>query len=209
MVRMLLLLFAGGFILADGIAVGRWTDRWGANRELTEAAQRLQQVPMTIGDWNGTALELEPRAVAQAGFQGYLVRRYENQRSGAVVSLLVACGRPGPLCVHTPEVCYGGAGFKMSGARRNAMCPAPGTAPRFLSSGKQPLPRPMPQTLENYVSTGRGIARTPGSPPTTRAGSLQQRPCFTKCMSRRNASKARTKRRMKTALPSFTPWFPS
>jgi hypothetical protein len=31
------------------------------------------------------------------------------------VSVLLAWGRPGPLSVHSPEACYGAAGFSLSG----------------------------------------------------------------------------------------------
>src|SRR5205814_1464998 len=39
----------------------------------------------------------------------------ENRRTGSVVSLLVACGRPGPVAVHTPEICFPGAGYQPTG----------------------------------------------------------------------------------------------
>jgi hypothetical protein len=42
-------------------------------------------------------------------------RRYTNARTGDVVSVLLVCGRPGPMAAHTPDVCYGGAGYEMVG----------------------------------------------------------------------------------------------
>jgi hypothetical protein len=114
--RNLLLVLVAGLLVADGYATGRWSGRWGDGRELTQAVERLQHVPLTVGDWKGTAQELNPAVVEQAGFRGYILRRYENSRTGSTVNVLVACGRPGPLSVHTPEVCYGGAGFALEGS---------------------------------------------------------------------------------------------
>jgi EpsI family protein len=112
--RYLLVLVAGSVLLTDGYVCGRWTGRWHGKQELAAAAARLDALPLTIGDWQGTSMAYSARTVEQAGFSGYIQRRYENRR-GVVVNLLVACGPPGPLSVHTPEVCYAGSGFKMSG----------------------------------------------------------------------------------------------
>jgi len=113
MSRYLLLLIVGAVILADGYVYGLWTGRWHETQELSTAPARLERIPLTVGDWQGTSQELDPKVVARAEFAGYVLRSYENRRTGAVVSVLVACARPGPLCVHTPELCYRGAGFQM------------------------------------------------------------------------------------------------
>jgi hypothetical protein len=68
---------------------------------------------MRIGTWSGTEESLEPGIMEQAQIEGYLLRRYTDEQSGTVVSLLIVCGRPGPVSVHTPDVCYGGAGFAL------------------------------------------------------------------------------------------------
>jgi hypothetical protein len=127
MARYLLFLAAAAAVLGEGYLYGRWTGRWQGSRELTEAADRLQTLPLTVGDWKGEALELDRAAVERAGFSGYVLRRYENHRTGAAVSLLVACGRPGPLAAHTPEVCYQGVGFQMlaGGTTRASLDAAP------------------------------------------------------------------------------------
>jgi hypothetical protein len=78
---------------------------------LNRAAARLDRVPMKIGTWSGAQESLEPGIMEQARIQGYTLRRYTDEATGAVVSLLIVCGRPGPVSVHTPDVCYGGAGY--------------------------------------------------------------------------------------------------
>jgi hypothetical protein len=54
---------------------------------------------------------------------GYLPRRYENRRDGSAVSLLLVCGRPGPISNHIPEICYAGAGWAQLGERVQADVP--------------------------------------------------------------------------------------
>jgi hypothetical protein len=109
MFRLPLLAIVAAVVLADGYLCGHWSGRWGTSQQTM--AGRLEQLPLVIGEWQGTPLELNSRVVERAGFDGYLLRRYENQRTRATVNLLLASGRPGPLAVHTPEVCYAGAGF--------------------------------------------------------------------------------------------------
>jgi EpsI family protein len=126
----LLLLVVGAILLVDGYVYGLWTARWHQTHELTAAVAHLDEIPMTVGDWQGTPSELDPKVVERAEFAGYVLRRYENRR-GDVVSLLIACARPGPLSVHTPETCYGGAGFQMvtAEAARQSLDPGLGTPP--------------------------------------------------------------------------------
>lgn len=114
MSRYFLLALVGVLVLLDGSLCGYWGGRWKANEQLAASTAKLERLPLTFGDWQGERQELEAKIVERAGFSGYVLRRYENQR-GEVVSILLACGRPGPLSVHTPEICYGGAGFVMAG----------------------------------------------------------------------------------------------
>jgi hypothetical protein len=100
-------------MIASGAVSGLWTGRWSVGGSLTPQVARLSLVPLKIGDWQGRTLTLDPRMVTRAEIAGYLMRRYEDSKGGAVTVLLVA-GRPGPIAVHTPEVCYGGAGYEPS-----------------------------------------------------------------------------------------------
>jgi hypothetical protein len=98
-------------LLAYGVAEGLWTDRWGLSPELAQAAGKLDQVPKTVGLWEGQDQELEPRVVRQAELRAHLLRRYTHRQTGETLTVLLVCGRPGPVTVHGPEVCYPGAGF--------------------------------------------------------------------------------------------------
>ena len=86
------------------------------SRELEAAVARLPAVPAEIGDWKGTDVPYEAEDFARAGIQGAVFRRYQNARTGAAVSVLLVCGRGGPISVHTPDICYAGAGFRPEGA---------------------------------------------------------------------------------------------
>jgi hypothetical protein len=116
MTRAILLSTAVVFVLIDGIVYGLWTDRWGNSQAVEQAAERLEHVSMSIGEWHGQSRELGARQAQQAGFAGYWLRRYERPTDGMVIQVMLACGRPGPLSVHTPSVCYAGAGFSESAA---------------------------------------------------------------------------------------------
>ena len=99
-------------VLASGVVHGVLTGRWGQSNELAEAARRLQSVSMTVGDWKGEqASKLSERALQIGGITAYLSRRYVRS-DGRVVDVLIVCGLPGPISVHTPDVCFRGAGFK-------------------------------------------------------------------------------------------------
>ena len=38
--------------------------------------------------------------------------------TGKVVTLFLACGRAGPVCTHTPDVCYAGSGYEVEKPKR-------------------------------------------------------------------------------------------
>jgi hypothetical protein len=75
-------------------------------------------------------------------------RRYFHAATGKSVTLFLACGRSGPVCTHTPDVCYAGSGFEVEKPKRFALPPAAGQTPaefwtaRFVrerASGKMHL----------------------------------------------------------------------
>src|SRR5713226_439747 len=115
MSRYLLLLTVAALIIGDGYLCALWSGRWHIDRDMAAAGARAEQLPLHLGDWQAEDQQIDDKTIERAGFSGYFLRRYENQRTRAVVSVLLAWGRPGPLSVHSPEVCYGGAGFEMSG----------------------------------------------------------------------------------------------
>lgn len=128
MLRTLPVLIAVPILIAAGYVHGRWTDRWTPSRAVEAAVAKLSGVPTTVGGWTGRDAELDPKAIAVAGIDGYVMRRYDDPRTGASVSILLVCGRPGPIAAHTPEVCYGGAGYESSGEPATRAVPFEGAA---------------------------------------------------------------------------------
>lgn len=106
-------LMAALLLTVSGLVHGLWTQRWYTSNELTEAAARLDAVPLTVADWQGTLAEIDTETIRRAGLARCWMRAYTRARSGEQVTVLLMCGRPGPASVHTPEWCYGGAGYEM------------------------------------------------------------------------------------------------
>jgi Protein of unknown function (DUF3485) len=116
MQRILVLLSACAVLTASGVVHGVWTDRWSDQSDLADCAQRLEQFPMTVGDWHGTNVEMDKDP--NTGLAGMIARRYVHATSGKVVTLFLACGRSGAVCTHTPEVCYAGSGYEVEKPKR-------------------------------------------------------------------------------------------
>jgi hypothetical protein len=99
-------------VLGSSVVAGRWTGRWGHSEEIKRAVARLDLVPPTLGEeWDVHPQTLSDREVRLGEIDGYLYRRCVHRKTGAVVSVMLLCGRPSPISVHTPEVCYAGAGY--------------------------------------------------------------------------------------------------
>jgi hypothetical protein len=126
MPRRLPLAVAFAVLLGTGILHGLWTDRWSTGEEPGAWAARLADVPLTIGDWDAHGIDLEPQQLQVAEVAGSLARNYVNRRTGEVVSVIVVCGHPGPISVHTPDVCYPGSGHELLGAPAPIAVPAGG-----------------------------------------------------------------------------------
>src|SRR5438128_962489 len=136
MLRTLLFLAAFPLLAAVGIVEGLWTNRRGPSADLEAATARLDDVPLTAGAWEGQALELDRQQVVQAGVHGYLMRRYVHRETGNALTVLIVCGRHGPVSIHTPDVCYNGAGFAVvdGPARESLAAEALTPVPEFWSA---------------------------------------------------------------------------
>jgi hypothetical protein len=107
--RWLPAILAGIAVGATGMIHGLWTGRWDAANAASAAGVSLEQMPMQLGEWQGQALQLNPREAA--AYSATLYRRYVNQRTGAVVSVVLGAGRPGPVSIHSPDYCYPASGY--------------------------------------------------------------------------------------------------
>ena len=109
--RVSLLLVAAGLLLAAGVAHGLRSDRWGSAADAHAAAARVADLPARVGDWEVAVVEVSPQELRVSRAAGITARRYTHRYSRAELVVMVVTGRPGPVAVHTPDVCYTGAGF--------------------------------------------------------------------------------------------------
>ncbi len=110
MMRWFTALMASLALVACGLVHGFWTDRWVPPVETAQAAERLNAIPLEVGDWDGEVQEVKGGEAGE-GVAGCIKRRYVHRKSGTAVSLFLVCGRSGPVSIHTPEACYGASGF--------------------------------------------------------------------------------------------------
>lgn len=104
-------------VLIAGVTVvhGRWTHRWDDSSSLDQATAAMQSLPESFGSW--TLLEdlsKSEKELAVAEASGCLFRRYRNRETREVVTVLMLCGRPGPISVHPPTACYRARGYRLS-----------------------------------------------------------------------------------------------
>lgn len=116
MFRLLPILTAFGLIVAAGVVDGIHSHRWTPNTALADGAAKIADFPLSIGDWDGQAIPIDPRQLAMIEASGYAHRRFKNRRNGNEVTMMLLCGPSGTMAVHTPEVCFGGAGFNALGS---------------------------------------------------------------------------------------------
>ena len=165
MKRYLPVLVATMMVLGTGLLHAHWSGRWSSSQGLAASAAKLTKVPMIVGDWEGRTVEIDRRQLERGGIVGCLSRRYTDRRTGAGVTILVVCGRPGPISVHTPEVCYGGGGYETISPRVKASVMPDGAAgpAEFWRVELQKTDSAVPDALEIYYawnSGGRWLAPT-------------------------------------------------
>jgi hypothetical protein len=105
----------GLLVIGAGAFFGMHTDRWRSTADLDQAVSRLDLVPATLGDWQGKEMPFDAEDLKRAGIMGHASYQYRNIVTGQRVSLLIVCGRFGPISVHTPDICYAAAGFRSVG----------------------------------------------------------------------------------------------
>jgi hypothetical protein len=140
------LLIAGiaiAMIVGSGYVQGVWTFRWSEARELHAASEKLAKVPLILNDWTGKDTPLDSRQATLGRIHASVSRQYVNAKTGQSVTVLLLCGRPGPLSVHTPEVCYAGSGYEVAGNRSKVVVDYPGGGPGEFWAIKVSKPDPV------------------------------------------------------------------
>jgi hypothetical protein len=118
-----------GALVVAAVFEGMRSGRWGISEDLKAAAARLDRVPARFGDWTSSDNPVDRKILERAEAAGSVSRVYRNAKTGSVVSVLLLCGRAGPIASHTPDICYAGLGYQMSGGElRKTLSPPAGPA---------------------------------------------------------------------------------
>lgn len=162
----LLVLATLAIIGLTGLVHGIWTHRWRTSRELEIASARVKELQLVLPGWNGKARAIQEESLKQAEITGYTRQLFTDEKDGQKVSFLLMCGRPGPLSVHTPQYCYGGAGYEMLGDPSPYQLRLPnGRMAQFLTARffKPRSPGSPPLRIFWSWNDGKGW-KTPGAP---------------------------------------------
>lgn len=105
--------------LLGGWLQGRMITRWGADELLAAAGKRLDSpLPEQVGGWRFIQeTKFEPEVVRMLQCPAHVSRVYVHQQTGDTVSIAVIVGPPGPVAVHTPEVCYSAQDYAITSDR--------------------------------------------------------------------------------------------
>lgn len=107
-----------GLTVFSGVLRGRMDARWGGE-EMTAAANRVESIPQSLGNWQAAELHnLDEAAKRMLRCEGDVVGSYVDQSSNDLVSMVFLVGPTGPLAVHTPDVCYGSSNFTIAEKKR-------------------------------------------------------------------------------------------
>jgi len=127
MSRIIPLLVGLGLLLASEFLHGRWTNRWTTSGALEAACARLpkRDESLILGDWKGMpGSSIRDQDLVIGEIAGYYYQVFTNSK-GYAIHVLIVCGRPGPIAVHSPEICLGGEGFDMEGAKKRQSVAVP------------------------------------------------------------------------------------
>src|SRR5436853_6916844 len=109
--RLLAFLLGLAVLIAGGVVHGVYAERWHKSSALEDAVALVPNVPGSFDGWQSELQTTDAAEFAQAGAEGYWSRVYRKDGKEFLVILMV--GRSGRMSVHTPDVCYRGAGFDL------------------------------------------------------------------------------------------------
>jgi hypothetical protein len=109
----------------SGVVEGVVSGRWGQNNAVVNAPGLLAKLPSKFGPWE---LEAEQKLSAEVEnileSPAYKVGTFVNRQTGDVVGFALLAGPPGPISVHTPDICASSAHYEI-GDRRVATVDGP------------------------------------------------------------------------------------
>jgi hypothetical protein len=127
MFRTLLPGAAFAILILNGLIHGLWTERWTVPNELavSAAGAKLDQVGITLGTWDGQAIQGDPKLLPEEIIGQYVLRRYLNRNHGSAVTLFLVGGPTRRMWQgHLPLECYRSAGYEVVGSPTKYALPA-------------------------------------------------------------------------------------
>lgn len=107
------LIIFSGFLVVSGLVHGVCSNRW-SSLAGGEGKDLLENLDGDVGDWRpGDVLCINPAEIAEKTVCHS--RRFMPLKLGQPMVVSVTSGGPGVVAVHTPDVCYLGAGYKLKG----------------------------------------------------------------------------------------------
>jgi hypothetical protein len=165
--RFIPLAAATAALVICGLVHGFWTQRWGASEALEHAVARLEHVPLQAGSWTALNVEADPEPFRQARAAGWWMRRYTRQGGKNAVLVILMCGRAGQMSVHTPDVCYRGAGYEMAGTQEQKTLPG---GAQYWFARFRPATPTAPELAIGWAWSSDGRWQAPDAPRLTFGG---------------------------------------
>lgn len=100
-------------VVVSGVIHGLIVHRWEPGPDVTGFVASLDRIPMKLGSWKAVETKIPERHLQIGEIDGYLSRVYTNQENGSRINLMIVCGSPGPISVHTPDICFRGVGYEL------------------------------------------------------------------------------------------------
>lgn len=150
-------------LVAGGIIPGRATTA--RQGDIGAAVSALQALPATIGNWEGTQFEFPTDQLITADVAGCLSRRYVNRVDGNEITLIIFCGRPGPISLHAPTVCFPSAGLNLESDPARCTVSVDGISAEFWTGDFVKVDGGVPVRLRTYWAWhGNGAWQIPTNP---------------------------------------------
>ena len=118
-------LFLSAAILLGMYGGVLWVRDRGMPAEQAPVERDLKDLPLTLGDWKGEAVTLDPDIFMVLGAKMAMDRKYIDRYGRAVSAHLAVFDRPTAAqgLIHAPEVCYPSHGWQLGEAKLLPLTP--------------------------------------------------------------------------------------
>lgn len=145
-----------GLLIAvvSGWIHGYTVDRWGVPADVVAVAQRIENLPLEVDGWESKqGADLGEQTRHLAGAEGYFSRQYVLPGTGISVNATALCGRPGPISLHVPTVCFTNSGMSQLAREVRVRLPSDTEGPNnfWMAEYEPPQSSPGP-TIRTFWS---------------------------------------------------------